>query len=212
MVALRKPAPERITLTEFLNWTPDDPTGAAYQLVDGETVPMAPASRNHAALMAGISALLRNYLMETGSSCSVLVEPGIVPHIGADWNFRLPEVGVVCSPPSSDQVVRDPVLLIEILSPSNESETRTNIWAYTTIPSVQEILTVRSTRMEAELFRRRPDGNWPESPEIVVGSDRLTLVSIGLAHPCRPFTGRPTSHPDLLAHAIRHLTPTDCPC
>jgi Uma2 family endonuclease len=170
-----------MTLTAFLDWTPDDPTGAAYQLIDGEPVPMAPASRNHAALMAEISALLRNYLMETGSSCFVLIEPGIVPHIGADWNFRLPDVGVVSSPPSSDQVVRDPVLLIEILSPSNESETRTNIWAYTTIPSVQEILAVRSTRMEAELLRRRPDGNWPESPDIIAGSDILMLKSIGFA-------------------------------
>jgi Uma2 family endonuclease len=85
---------------------------------------------------------------------------------------------VVSSPPSSDQVVRDPILLIEILSPGNESETRTNIWAYTTIPSVREILAVRSTRMEAELLRRRPDGNWPESPEIVAGAAILDLRSI----------------------------------
>jgi Uma2 family endonuclease len=187
MVALRKHAPERMTLTEFLGWTPDDPTGAAYQLIDGEPVPMAPASRNHAALMIEIGALLRNHLMETGSPCSVLGEPGIVPHIGADWNFRLPDLGVACSPPSSDPVVRDPVLLIEILSPSNENEARANIWAYTTIPSVREILAVRSARMEAELFRRRPDGNWPESPDIIAGSDILTLSSIGFASPLSAY-------------------------
>jgi Uma2 family endonuclease len=168
-----------MTLTEFLGWTPDDPTGAAYQLIDGEPVPMAPASRNHAALMMEIGALLRNHLAETNSPCAVLGQPGIVPHVRADWNFRLPDLGVACSPPSSDQVVRDPVLLIEILSPSNESETRANIWAYTTIPTVHEILAVRSTRMEVELLRRRPDGNWPESPEIVTGAAVLVLRSIG---------------------------------
>jgi Uma2 family endonuclease len=179
MVALRKHAPERMTLTEFLGWTPDDPTGAAYQLIDGEPVPMAPASRNHAALMAEVMRLVGNHLVETDSSYFVLGEPGIVPHVRADWNFRLPDIGVVSSPPSSDQVVRDPVLLIEILSPSNESETRANIWAYTTIPTVLEILAVHSTRMEAELLRRRPDGNWPESAEIVVGAAIPELRSIG---------------------------------
>ena len=61
-------------------------------------------------------------------------------------------------------MVPDPVLLIEILSPSNEAQTRANIWAYTTIPSVREILAVHSTRIEAELLRRNPDGSWPEEP------------------------------------------------
>ena len=78
-------------------------------------------------------------------------------------------------------MVPDPVLLIEILSPSNEAQTRANIWAYTTIPSVQEILAVHSTRIEAELLRRGGDGNWPEAPEIVTGSDTLRLASIGFA-------------------------------
>lgn len=170
-----------MTLTEFLGWTPDDPMGTAYQLIDGEPVPMAPTSRNHAALMAEIARLLGNYLVETGSPCAVLGKPGIVPYVRSGWNFRLPDLGVACSPPSNGQVVRDPVLLIEILSPSNENEARTNIWVYTTIPSVQEILAVRSTRLGAELLRRRPDGNWPESPEMIKGSEQLRLEPIGFA-------------------------------
>ena len=32
----------------------------------------------------------------------------------------------------------DPLLLVEILSPSNEAKTRVNEWAYATIPSVRE--------------------------------------------------------------------------
>src|SRR5689334_2864892 len=49
--------------------------------------------------------------------------------------------------------------LIEILSPGNEGQTRSNIWTYATIPSVREIFAVRSTRMEVELLRRGPDSN-----------------------------------------------------
>jgi Uma2 family endonuclease len=176
-----------MTLTEFLGWTPDDPSGAAYQLIDGEPVPMAPASRNHAALMAEIGRLLGNHLVETGSSCSVLGVLGIVPHVRTDWNFRLPDVGVVCSPPSSDQVVRDPVLLIEILSPNNESQTRSNIWTYTTIPSVREILAIHSTRIEAELVVRHADGNWPETAAMLTGDEQVTLPSSGFAAPLAAF-------------------------
>jgi Uma2 family endonuclease len=76
-------------------------------------------------------------------------------------------------------MVADPVLLVEILSPSNEAETWRNVWAYTTIPSVGEILTVRSTRIEAELLRRLPDGTWPKEPQILRAGDDLTLTSIG---------------------------------
>jgi Uma2 family endonuclease len=75
-------------------------------------------------------------------------------------------------------MVPDPILLIEILSPSNETETWRNVWAYTTIPTVAEILAVRSTRIEAELLRRLPDGNWPKKPEIFHAGDQVTLVSI----------------------------------
>jgi Uma2 family endonuclease len=78
-------------------------------------------------------------------------------------------------------MVPDPVLLVEVLSPSNEAETWRNVWAYTTIPTVVEILAVRSTRIEAELLRRLPDGNWPKQPEILGLGDRLTLTSIGFS-------------------------------
>ena len=72
----------------------------------------------------------------------------------------------------------DPVLPIEILSPSNQSETWGNVWTYTTIPSVQEILVLCSSSIRADLLRWRPDGSWPEQPESVADGT-LTLESIG---------------------------------
>jgi Uma2 family endonuclease len=178
MVALRNPIPPRMTLDEFLEWDPGDSTGAHYQLIDGEPVAMAPARQHHAAIMTEIAALVRNHLLDRDSPCRILGQPGIVPRISANYNVRIPDLGVTCTPPDNELTVPDPVLLIEILSPSNEAATRSNIWAYTTIPSVREILAIRSTRMEAELLRRGPDGNWPEEPEIVTGHAMLTLASI----------------------------------
>ena len=83
------------------------------------------------------------------------------------------------------QAVADPILLVEILSPSNEVETWANIWAYTTIPSVMEIVIVSSTKVEADLLRRRADGSWPEIPERVEADGKLTLDSVDFTVPLR---------------------------
>jgi Uma2 family endonuclease len=183
MAALRKYAPARMTLPEFLSWDAADPSGVPWQLIDGEPTAMAPGSETYAALQAEIGALLRNHLIEQGGPCRLLSQPGIVPRVRANRNFRIPDLGVTCAPPSQGLMVPDPILLIEILSPSNEAQTRANIWAYTTIPSVQEILAVHSTRIEAELLRRGADGNWPEEPVTLAGADLLRLSSIGFASP-----------------------------
>lgn len=172
-----------MTVDEFLVWDSGDMTGRRWQLVDGEPVLMAPAADAHARIQAELVRLLGNHLLASGSRCAVADAPGIVPKMRANENFRVPDIGVTCAPPSGGVMLPEPVLLIEILSPGNEPKTRANIWTYTTMPSVQEILAVRSTRMEVELFRRGADGNWPDSPVIVRPPDALELTSIGFAMP-----------------------------
>ena len=76
----------------------------------------------------------------------------------ANENFRVPDLGVTCAPPSREVMVSEPVLLIEILSPSNERENRANVWTYTTIPSVQEILLVRE-RLHRRDAAQAPPGH-----------------------------------------------------
>jgi Putative restriction endonuclease len=120
MVALRKHIPARMTLTEFLSWDPADPSGQAWQLIDGEPVAMAPGSETHAALQGEIGALLRNHLLDRDGPCRLLSQPGIVPRVRANRNFRIPDLAVTCVPPALGLMVADPILLIEILSPSNE--------------------------------------------------------------------------------------------
>src|SRR5689334_18595388 len=183
MVALRKSVPTHMTVEEFLHWDSDDVTGRRWQLVDGEPVLMAPAADMHARIQAELARLLGNHLLAAGSGCSVVVAPGIVPRVQSNENFRVPDLGVTCAPPTGGVMVPEPVMLIEILSPGNEAQTRSNIWTYATIPSVQEILAVRSTRMEAELLRRGSDGTWPASPTIIRPSQHLELASIGFTVP-----------------------------
>jgi Uma2 family endonuclease len=146
---------------------------------------MAPATEAHGALQIEFGALLRNHLLAQGGPCRVISEAGIVPRVRSDRNYRVPDLGVTCAPPSSRLMVADPILLIEILSPSNEVETWANIWAYTTIPTVMEIVILSSTKVEADLLRRRRDGSWPEIPERVEADGKLTLDSIVFTVPLR---------------------------
>ena len=183
MVALQKRVRARMTVDEFLVWDADDMTGRRWQLIDGEPVLMAPAAQPHGAIQAELGRLLANHLAECASPCRVIAAPGIVPRVRANENFRVPDLGVTCAPPSREVMVAEPVLLVEILSPSNEAETRANVWTYTTIPSVQEILLVRSTRVEAELLRRGADGVWPEEAVMLRSADVLELSSLGFVAP-----------------------------
>ena len=179
---LRRP-PSRMTLNEFLAWEPGSTDGARWQLVDGEPVAMAPASSPHGEIQSELARLIGNHLLRLQSPCRLVSNPGIVPRVGSDVNYRIPDLGVTCARPTQDLMMPEPVLLVEILSPSNELETRANVWAYTTIPSVQEILIVDSTRMAAEMLRRQPDGSWSEQPERLGAPAELVLSGIGFSTP-----------------------------
>jgi len=168
--------PMRMTIDEFFVWDSGDE--CRYELVDGEPRAMAPASTIHGFLQNELGSLIRNRLRETAPGCEVVANPGIVPRLLSEHNVRIPDLAVTCSPLAPGQpILPDPVLLIEILSPSNQAKTWTNVWADTSIPSVREILVLRADRIAAELLRRSPQGEWPERPIAMTEGD-LVLDSI----------------------------------
>jgi Uma2 family endonuclease len=181
MSALPKLTLSRMTVAEFIDW-PGDGSGLQHQLIDGEPQAMAPASTTHGTIQATLARLLGNHLVGTG--CRVVIEPGVIPRVRAEANMRVPDLAVTCVPddPASHALI-EPILLVEVLSPSNEAETRANVWTYTTIPSVREILLVRSTHIAAELIRREPDGGWPANSLPIGERDRLVLHSVGFECP-----------------------------
>jgi Uma2 family endonuclease len=192
MVALRNRPPAHMTLTAFLSWDHADPVSGSWQLIDGEPVAMAPGSETHAALQGEIGALLRNHLLSSGSQRRLLSQPGIVPRVRANRNFRIADLAVTCAPPALGLMVPDPILL-EMLSQGNEAQTRANIWAYTTIPTVREIVAVHSTRIEAEFLCRGADQSWPEEPVILTGSDTLNYRALVSPSNLPRSTGAPGS-------------------
>ena len=146
---------------------------------------MAPASSTHGAIQNETGRLLANHLAERMGACRVITAPGIVPRVQASHNVRIPDLAVTCSPPRADApLLDDPVLVIEILSPSNRAETWANVWTYTSVPSVQEILVLRTFEIGADLLRRRPDGTWPEQP-LPLADAELHLASLDFRAPLR---------------------------
>jgi Uma2 family endonuclease len=177
-----------MTVPEFLEWadSPMGGAGASWQLRDGEPEMMAPAAEAHGAIQAELARLIGNHLAETGRRCRVVTEPGVVPRIRSERNMLVPDLGVTCAPPVAGAVtMAEPLLVVEILSPSNTRATRANLWAFASVPSVAEILVVSSVAVAAEVLRRGPGGDWPERPETLGEEGALRLDSIGFEAPLR---------------------------
>jgi Uma2 family endonuclease len=183
MNALKKPPRLDLTIPQFLAWADQQP--GRWQLRDGEPEMMAPPSVLHGTIQFELAALLRNHLRATGGKCRGVITPGVIPHLRSDRNMLVPDIGITCSPYSADHEIRDPVVLIEILSPSNEARTRANVWTYATIPSVREIVLVAGEQIAAEVLRRDAAGAWPKLPEPVGRDGRLVIESIGFDIPLR---------------------------
>ena len=180
--------PGFMTVDEFLRW--NSPEGYLWQLVDGVPVAMASPVPLHGAIQGEVARLIGNHLIDRGSPCRVIVTPGVIPGFQPDRNFMVPDLAVTCSPGDMNgKAVHEPVLLIEILSPSNHAETWRNVWAYITIPSLRETLVIRTASVGVDLIRRGDDGMWPDKP-LAIDRGEFTLASIGLTLPiAAPYRG-----------------------
>jgi Uma2 family endonuclease len=165
-----------MSVDSFLAWQPPD--GRHWQLADGVPHAMAPANRSHGAIQAELGRLIGNHLADHRPACILVVAPGVVPRVLSQTNMRMPDLAVTCSAYQTEEAaLSDPVLLIEILSPSNAAATWSNVWTYTTIPSVQDILVINAATIGADLLHRHADGTWPASP-ITRRTGDLVLPSI----------------------------------
>ena len=172
--------PPLMTVADFLDW-PGDGAPTRYELVDGVLRAQDPASDTHNTILANLGGLVWQHLRKNRPHCRVVTTPGIQPRVRANWNYRIPELAVTCTPNRAGvHMTPDPVFLAEILSPTNAAATYENIRAYATLPSALQILVVQSTRVGAELLTRGADGSWPANADMIEAQGTLTLTSIGL--------------------------------
>ena len=101
----------------------------------------------------------------------------------ANDNVRVPDIAVTCTPPGKAKTIRDPVLIVDILSPGNTKDTWNSIYALSTIPTLAEIVVVESTSVRVEVYRRGKDGSWPLGGEVSEQGGKVGLTSIDAEFP-----------------------------
>ena len=164
-----------MTLDEFLRW--DDGTDTRYELIGGFPIAMAPAGEAHGVLAARMAARLENALASR-RPCRAAMEAGVVRPDRAD-SFFVADIAATCAPyQPGRQFVQDPMLIVEILSPSTERhDRRIKLPVYQQIASVQELLLLASDEIYAELHRRQGD-QWVI--QIIPAGGSLKLDSVGI--------------------------------
>ncbi len=168
-----------MTLPEFLRW--DDGTETRYELIDGFPAAILPLME--AQRLIAVRLVTR---IEAGLSgqrpCKALIAAGVIRPNRAD-TFFVADVAATCAPiRPARQAIKDPFLIVEILSASTERhDRRVKLPAYRQIETVQEILLVASDERYAELHRRAA-GQW--LTEILRGGEStLALASVGIEIP-----------------------------
>lgn len=155
------------TLEEFLLF--EDGTDRRFELHDGELVAMAPASDRHSRI-AGRSALaIGRHLRRP---CDIYPEAGIAPPNRADAYYRA-DLAVSCGETTGRQFVADPVVLVEVLSPSTAMLDRgRKLRDYQEVASLRDILLISSFERRVEHWRRSGD-IW--TARVHAGSETLRL-------------------------------------
>jgi Uma2 family endonuclease len=151
-----------------------------HEFLNGEVWAMTGGTPEHSALaaafIAGLTAALR------GRPCRVFTCDARV-RIPATGLSTYPDVAVVCdrleNAPEDPDALVNPVLLVEVLSPSTEGYDRGAKAAhYRRIPSLQEYVFASQTEAHVEVFRRGAGGSW-ELREARAGGT-VELASLGI--------------------------------
>ncbi len=144
----------------------------------GEIVVMAGARRNHNLICGNITTSLGTQLRE--KPCEIYANDMKVQADKAR-QFSYPDVVVVCGEPqfrdSQDDVLQNPTVIVEVLSPSTEAyDWGEKFLRYRRLESLQEYLLVTQNERRVEHFTKQNDGSW-RMTEATEGS--LTLESVG---------------------------------
>jgi Uma2 family endonuclease len=169
---------KELTVDEFLRWA--EGTDERYELFSGHPVAMAPPGGRHSLLATALGGEIRSALRPR-RPCRVYTEVGIFLPDRNDA-FYVADLAATCVPLGQDGWIRDPFLIIEILSPSTtRSDFQSKAPDYRRIPSVKEILLIDSMSLFAEVLRRDGD-RW--ITELVRGTNgMLSLDTVPLRIP-----------------------------
>ena len=148
-----------MTSDEFIAWAMEQPEGRRYELVAGEVVAMAPERTAHALTKFQIARRLAEAVEREGLACQVFPD-GMAVEVDATTTYE-PDALVRCGPPMPDDAVKltDPVIVVEVLSPSTRArDAGAKLADYFRLPSVRHYLLVRTEDRVVIHHARNDDG------------------------------------------------------
>jgi Uma2 family endonuclease len=152
----------------------EEAKGRKHELRDGVFIEVPGASYEHNVIAGNVFGELFALLRE--SDCAVL---GSEQKVYVDnTNGLYPDVSVVCGEPlvTPAEAVQNPVLIVEVLSPSTEAADRGDKFAdYRTRPSLQHYVLINQYRPRVEHFAKGADGIWS-----LVGDHRSRDAALSL--------------------------------
>jgi Uma2 family endonuclease len=166
----------RMTADEFLAW--DAGQTVKHEFVRGEVFAMAGGEDRNNIVALNLALALKPHLK--GTPCHVFMAD-VKLRVEAEDCFFYPDLMVTCSAAdAADRLVkREPVLVVEVLSPSTAAFDRGDKFAaYRQLPSLAEFLLVDIDARRCELYRKGADGLWVLHP--TQGEEPLHLASVGL--------------------------------
>ena len=158
-MAKRKPESDLPrTVAEFDVWNARQPE--RWEFVSGRPVMMAPASKPHTIIKGNVFAALRTKL--AGTPCRAYVD-GVEVRIGE--LVSIPDIVVECGAADlATPVVAQPVMILEVLSPSSEAGDLGHKWqGYCLIPSLQHYLVPAQSSRFVTLHTRAGQASFVET-------------------------------------------------
>lgn len=142
---MTEPARTHMTSDEFIAWAMERPKGERYELVAGEIVPMAPERSAHALTKGQVFRRLADALEAAALPCTAYPD-GMAVEIDAATTYE-PDALVRCGMPLPGDAVKvtDPVIIVEVLSPSTRArDAGAKLEDYFRLPSVRHYLIVKT--------------------------------------------------------------------
>lgn len=175
MVAERAPF---LTAEEYLAIEREAEFKSEY--VDGRMYMMAGASEPHVVTTGNIFREIASQIR--GRGCRAYVTDMKI-QVSLRGQYSYPDVAVVCGQPQfhdeHQDVVTNPIVIVEVLSPSTEAYDRgLKSQRYRQMDSLQEILLAAQDRPHLELSTRQPDGSWRLTEASGLDAE-IALASVG---------------------------------
>jgi Uma2 family endonuclease len=166
-----------VTFAEYLAQERASPT--KHEFVNGHVYAMAGATVEHDTICSNVIEELRNQLRDR--PCRVFT-PDMRVRVRQTGTSTYPDVSVVCGKVERDAdddcAIINPIVLVEVLSPSSESYDRREKFAhYRHLPSLQEYVLIAQDERRVECYRRNDDGSW--TMREARGEGAVELASIG---------------------------------